>query len=767
VKVVGLYVVRNEEDLLEVNLRHHFSSAIDAAIVIDNGSTDRTLEVLLHLSEEFPILVACEPGPYRQSEKMTRMARWAAHQGADWVLPIDADEFWTGVQSPLREVLAQLPASVSAVKVDVVNFVQRRDVLVPNAASLLTMTMTPFRQSEAGSRVLEGQVDNDLIGFVEYIYESKWISRAAPRILIGEGNHYVWNVPGDMPSLSTVACLHAPFRARSVFTPKLDFGRRILEGDGQWSSWHARRWWRLARQGLMDTEWAANSYADGALDVGGRRRELVEDTRLRETLQPFVPAQRPERPPASRSIDPALGAYLLALETLPGRLLPVDARVLIELDRQQYLHGIRGDIVEIGASHGRTASLFGYFVRHRPDRLIVRGLFGKADSTSDGNGGEIERHYAGSQQEFEAQYLRFHAALPTIVVSPSAQLDPAALAQACRLVHIGTSRGYGAVKRDIGIAQRLLAPGGVVIFDDFCEPLNPGAGAAIWEEVLSGRFAPICMTYNKLYGHWGEANTRGVDWSLAFEHWLTEEHDIEAVTHKLASRSVIQFSSDDARETAQSLTESLAIIPSLEDLEVRDAEPTGSNKAATGLARGLPRLGMRGQTGVDVPGDARGRRGVGGLLGQLTHVPPDPRFFAKLARHPRVVRSQLRAWQALRDSGLFNAEYYLGRNPDVAAAGVEPLWHYVQAGESEGRKPNSFFDPFFYRLRVPDVSSSDWNLLHHFFERGGFEGHAPSGDFDPSYYLALHPDVAASGQNPLSHYLTVGRIEGRSGRLED
>jgi hypothetical protein len=740
VKLVGLYVVRNEEDLLEVNLRHHFSTAIDAAIAIDNGSTDRTLDVLLRLSEEFPILVASEPGPYQQSEKMTRMARLAAHQGADWVLPIDADEFWTGVESPLREVLAQLPSSVSAVKVDVVNFVQRRDVLVPDATSLLTMTMTPVRRSEGASRILEGQVDNDLIGFVEYIYESKWISRAGPRILIGEGNHYVWNTAGDMPSLSTIACLHAPFRARSVFTPKLDFGRRILEGDGQWSSWHARRWWRLGRQGLMDAEWAANSYADGALDVGGRRRELVEDTRLRETVQPLVPGGGVERPPASRSIDPALGAYLLALDTVPGQLLSVDARLLIELDRQQYLHGIRGDIVDIGAYHGRTASLFGYFVRHRSDRLMVCGLFDKAASTSDETCGEIERHYACSQQEFEAQYLRFHAVLPTIIGNPSAQLDEAAKAQGCRLVHIGTSRGYDAVKRDISIAQRLLAPGGVVIFDDFCEPLNPGAAVAIWEEVLGSRFVPICMTFNKLYGHWSQATTTAPDWSSALEHWLHEEHDIEAVTHRLASRSVIQFSSDDARKTGRSPTESLVIIPSAEDLEVSDAEPAGSNRAVTEI--------------------------VGGLLGRLTDIPPDRRFFAKLARRPRVVSSHLRAWQALRSSALFDAGYYLGRNPDVAAAGVEPLWHYVQAGESEGRWPNPFFDPSFYRLRMPEVSSSDSNLLQHFFERGGFEGRAPSNEFDPSYYLALHPDVAGSGQNPLSHYLTVGQIEGRSRRLE-
>ena len=51
VKVVGLYLVRNEVDLIELNLLHHFETAIDEAIVIDNGSTDGTIEVLASLAQ--------------------------------------------------------------------------------------------------------------------------------------------------------------------------------------------------------------------------------------------------------------------------------------------------------------------------------------------------------------------------------------------------------------------------------------------------------------------------------------------------------------------------------------------------------------------------------------------------------------------------------------------------------------------------------------------------------------------------------------------
>ena len=96
VNVVGLYLLRNEADIIETNLRHHFASVIDEAIVIDNGSTDGTIELVSELAEDLPIRLASEVGPMYQSDRVTRMARLAVMQGADWVLPIDADEFWVG-----------------------------------------------------------------------------------------------------------------------------------------------------------------------------------------------------------------------------------------------------------------------------------------------------------------------------------------------------------------------------------------------------------------------------------------------------------------------------------------------------------------------------------------------------------------------------------------------------------------------------------------------------------------------------------------------
>src|ERR1700694_368249 len=104
-KVVGLYLVRNEIDIIEPNLRYHLATVLDEAIVVDNGSTDGTLELVTQLAGELPLTVSSEPGGYTQSELVTRMARQASRLGADWVLPVDADEFWTGEGQSMRGVL--------------------------------------------------------------------------------------------------------------------------------------------------------------------------------------------------------------------------------------------------------------------------------------------------------------------------------------------------------------------------------------------------------------------------------------------------------------------------------------------------------------------------------------------------------------------------------------------------------------------------------------------------------------------------------------
>ena len=122
-------------------------------------------------------------------------------------------------------------------------------------------------------------------------------------------------------------------------------------------------------------------------------------------------------------------------------------------------------------------------------------------------------------------------------------------------------------------------------------------------------------------------------------------------------------------------------------------------------------------------------------------------------------------------SPLFDNQYYLEQNPDVAAAlaggsfNGDPLLHYVESGAAEGRDPNPFFDSDYYLAQNPyaalNVQLNDSNPLEHYVLLGSLEGADPSANFDPQFYLAQNQDVAAAGIDPLTHFLTFGQDEGR------
>lgn len=71
------------------------------------------------------------------------------------------------------------------------------------------------------------------------------------------------------------------------------------------------------------------------------------------------------------------------------------------------------------------------------------------------------------------------------------------------------------------------------------------------------------------------------------------------------------------------------------------------------------------------------------------------------------------------------------------------------------------FDAEFYLSSCPDVKAAGLNPLHHYLHTGWAEGRNPSPDFQSAFYLDTNDDVRQSGVNPFVHYLLVGRDEGR------
>jgi GT2 family glycosyltransferase len=300
-QIVGLMLVRNEADILRVNLLHHLSSGIDRFLVVDNGSSDGTESALRELARDGRVRWTHDSGPYRQAEITTGLAREAFREGADWVIPIDADEFWCAREGDLRGVLEQTTAG--ALRVQVINFVQRRDQLQATPDALIHMTRRTALPIGPLEKVRE-RVESEEFAYVEMMYQPKWISRAGREIEIAMGNHAVKGIPGVQADTNEILCLHALLRARSVLEAKVEQGARVEQlGLGPEQGWHVRRWKRLAGNGALGTEWRANSYEGDHLEVSGKPHYLVFDPALRDLVLPWIEETGPRRPGIVRASE--------------------------------------------------------------------------------------------------------------------------------------------------------------------------------------------------------------------------------------------------------------------------------------------------------------------------------------------------------------------------------------------------------------------------------------------------------------------------------
>lgn len=112
-----------------------------------------------------------------------------------------------------------------------------------------------------------------------------------------------------------------------------------------------------------------------------------------------------------------------------------------------------------------------------------------------------------------------------------------------------------------------------------------------------------------------------------------------------------------------------------------------------------------------------------------------------------------RVYRAISRSALFDREYYLQNNRDVARACKNPVKHYLRDGWKQGKNPTPYFNTTWYLQTYPDVAQSGINPLYHYLCFGWKQGYDPCPTFSTHDYLRQYPAVAQSGHEPLSHFL--------------
>lgn len=271
-KLAALMMVRNEAAIIADSVGHLLRSVgVDCLYIADNSSSDQTPRILRRLAAmDARVQLRAHPGPYNQAEAMNALLQEAVRDGADWLLPADADEFLWLPGAVLRERCAAAGA-VSGFHLQVVNFVQLRPIRRDRPGGIETMV---FRAITEGIPKQAHALVRSGVPFLATAYAPKLLLRASPALTLSWGQHEACGLAHALAPEPLADLLHAPIRARDRLDARAEAGRRFnaVIPDPE-LGWHLKDLVGLDRQGL-DAQWRANSVGPRSLLQGRYRLDL-------------------------------------------------------------------------------------------------------------------------------------------------------------------------------------------------------------------------------------------------------------------------------------------------------------------------------------------------------------------------------------------------------------------------------------------------------------------------------------------------------------
>ena len=309
-KFAALLGVKDEVELIGACVAQLRSIGVDQIIVSDYGSTDGTLDILADERRCGDlVLESVDVSTIADFDSWSiRETALAESTGADWVLFLDADEFWIPASGSLRDCRHLLEADVLSVdRFNVAATAQQQSLpvaswLKSHHAELLLYTTMP-------ANLRQYVEDHPDVPFVALMPGPKVMAR--PHVIAGvePGSHDVTG-SADANILRRAArdllIAHVPFSTDERFWRKLDNIRTELAQNPAYFngelSWHWKRWAAMtddalahefARQMPDDTELSLlrdRAVVRSAEEIFAERmgEELVaseaEQVRLREEL---------------------------------------------------------------------------------------------------------------------------------------------------------------------------------------------------------------------------------------------------------------------------------------------------------------------------------------------------------------------------------------------------------------------------------------------------------------------------------------------------
>jgi SAM-dependent methyltransferase len=191
-------------------------------------------------------------------------------------------------------------------------------------------------------------------------------------------------------------------------------------------------------------------------------------------------------------IDPRDKTFITGqLPSVEGWLIDDAAYLTSTLMRLQTKTGVTGSIFEIGVFAGKYLSLLYHLSADKRDRVLGLDTF---------------EWYPKAKVETKFATLFGKPARLTLQTGDSTKATPgdllSILGSPARFISVDGAHTSAAVLHDLNLAERLLAPGGIVAIDDFLNPRAIGVSEGAYRYFLTreGRgLIPFAFCANKLF----------------------------------------------------------------------------------------------------------------------------------------------------------------------------------------------------------------------------------------------------------------------------
>jgi len=277
-------LIKNEADIISDNIRFHASQGVDSFVVMDNGSTDGTFEIVEKLQKDYDIHLIHRPQlDYQQSNWKTEMAVISRKLlKADWSIANDADEFWVTENGTLKDNISRLGSVVHCPRI---NMIPGENFHSPGFHYLDSPYQVNLPILNNSCNIINCPNLSIMLGKIN----GKVMVNNHGLLRVKGGNHRAWHLWGKINQTEShiTKVFHFPMRSKASFIQNIENRAKLLDKGVSKMGDHYRRWVKLYNEGCIEEEIGRLTLNDrdaqtlkkfGVITEGGNNLEVIKNT---------------------------------------------------------------------------------------------------------------------------------------------------------------------------------------------------------------------------------------------------------------------------------------------------------------------------------------------------------------------------------------------------------------------------------------------------------------------------------------------------------